>query len=59
MKKIDEIFVNQSILIHFKVVWIEDEFDNNISKFNIVFINNLIIFDFENFEFIVYSTKAL
>ena len=57
IKKIDEIFVKQSILIHFELIWINNEFVDDILKYHFVFIDNLTIFDFENFEFIVYSIK--
>ena len=57
VKKIDEIFVNKSILIYFKFVRINNEFINDISKFDIVFVDELTIFDFENFEFVIYSIK--
>ena len=58
-EKIDEMIINKSILIYFKFVWINNELTNDFSKFDIVFVNELTIFNFENFEFVIYSIKIV
>ena len=51
IEKINKIFINKSVNIHFKFFRINKQFINNVSKFDVVFINDNIIVDFENFEF--------
>ena len=46
-------------MIYFEFARINDEFVNDVSKFDIVLVDDLTIFDFENFEFIVYSIKNI
>ena len=57
--KICHIIVNESILIHLWIEWINDKFVDDVSKLNVIIINNKTFKNFDNFEFNVNEHKNI
>ena len=57
--KICQTLVDKSNFIHFWIEWVNDKFVNNVSKLNVIIIDNKTFKDFDNFEFDINEHESI